>query len=144
MKKICIIAGVMILLVWSAFVVVTVKADDNGLIMVESTAYYDKYNHGHGATGEKLIEGLTLAGKKEWLGMSAALYDMNMNYLGTYQFSDVGYGQSSGYGSSKLLKGRSIGTIENGTCIDIYFDTYADCMAWGRKNVYMKLIEAKG
>lgn len=143
MKKIVLIAGVMLLIICGAFIS-TVKADENGLVLVSSTAYYDKYHHGHGATGEKLVEGLTLAGKKEWLGMSAALYDLDMHYLGTYQFSDVGYGQATGYGKSTLLKGRTIGTIENGSCIDIYFDTYADCVAWGRKSVYMKLIEAKG
>lgn len=121
-----------------------VSADENGLMLVDSTAYYDKYHYGHGADGRTLVEGLTLAGKREWLGMSAALYDMDMNYIGTYEFRDTGYGQSTGYGKSKLLKGRSVGTIENGTCIDVYFDTYADCVRWGRRNVYMKLIKAVG
>lgn len=121
-----------------------VSADENGLMLVDSTAYYDKYGYGHGADGRALVEGLTLAGKREWLGMSCALYDENMQFLGYYEFRDVGYGQSTGYGSSKLLKGRSIGTIEAGQCVDIYFDTYESCVQWGRRNVYIKLIEAVG
>ena len=121
-----------------------VQADENGLMLVDSTAYYDKYGYGHGADGRALVEGLTLAGKKEWIGMSAALYDTDMNYLGTYEFRDTGYGQSTGKGSSKILKGRSVGTIENGTCIDVYFNTYSGCKSWGRRKVYMKLIKAVG
>ena len=123
---------------------VPVSADDNGLMLIDSTAYQDIHHYGYGATGRALVEGLTLAGPVKWLGKSAALYDMDMNYLGTYEFTDTGYGQSTGKGSSKLLKGKSIGTIENGTCIDIYFDTYADCVSWGRRKVYIKLIKAEG
>ena len=123
---------------------VNVTADDNGLFLVDSTAYYDIHHYGYGATGKSLVEGLTLAGPVKWLGKSAALYDMDMNYLGTYEFTDTGYGQPTGRGTSKLLKGKSIGTIENGTCIDIYFNTYADCVSWGRRKVYIKLIKAEG
>ena len=114
------------------------------LLLVDSTAYYDKYHYGHGADGRPLIEGLTLAGKREWLGMSAMLYDSDMNLLGIYEFRDTGYGQSTGQGNSTILKDKSIGTIENGTCIDVYFDTYEKCVEWGRRKVYMKLIESEG
>ena len=116
----------------------------NNLICVDSTAYYDKYNHGYGADGRPLVEGLTLAGKPEWVGMSAVLYDTDMNYIGTYEFRDTGYGQSTGRGKSKILKGRNVGTIENGTCIDVYFDSYAKCRQWGRRKVYMQLVKAVG
>ena len=118
--------------------------DTNDLLLVDSTAYYDKYGYGHGADGRPLVEGLTLAGKREWLGMSAMVYDTDMNLIGIYEFRDTGYGQSTGQGSSKILKNRSIGTIENGTCIDVYFDTYVDCVQWGRRKVYMQLIKAVG
>ena len=116
----------------------------NNLTLVDSTAYYDKYNYGIGADGRPLVEGLTIAGAPEYLGMSAALYDTDMNYIGTFEFRDVGYGQSTGKGQSKLLKGKSKGTIETGQCIDIYFDTLADCKAWGRRKVYMQIIKARG
>ena len=121
-----------------------VEAKDNGLMLVDSTGYYDIHDFGYGATGKPLIEGLTLAGKVSWLGKTAALYDEDMSFLGYYEFTDTGYGQSTGYGRSKILKGKTIGTIENGTCIDIYFNTKADCIKWGRRKVYMKLINAKG
>lgn len=114
------------------------------LMVVDSTAYYDKYNYGHGADGRPLVEGLTLAGKREWLGMSAMLYDTDMNFIGIYEFRDTGYGQSTGKGQSKLLKNKSIGTIENGTCIDVYFTNYSKCKEWGRRKVYMKLVKAVG
>lgn len=120
------------------------QANSNGLIEVEATAYYDINHFGHGATGKRLLEGTTLAGRKEWLGMSAILYDMDKNVLGIYEFSDVGYGQPTGYGKSALLKGRTLGTIEAGKCIDIYFDSVAKCRQWGRRRVYMQLIKAVG
>lgn len=114
------------------------------LIKVSTTAYYDVHGYGHGADGKPLVEGLTLAGRKEWLGMTAALYTEDMELIGFYEFRDVGYGQPTGAGQSKLLKGKTIGTIENGTCIDIYFSSYEQCKAWGRKTVYMQLINARG
>ena len=116
----------------------------NNLICVDSTAYYDVNNYGYGANGRPLIEGLTLAGKPEWVGMSAVLYDTDMNYIGIYEFRDTGYGQSTGQGVSKLLKNKSIGTIENGTCIDIYFSDYNKCKEWGRRKVYIQLVKAVG
>ena len=145
MKRVLIILGAL-LLVWSAATVATAdaKQDEANIFKISSTAYYDVNRYGHGATGEKLVEGLTLAGPKEWLGYSAILWDENMECLGIYQFTDTGYGTATGRGQSKILKGRSVGTIENGTCIDIYFDTYQKCKAWGRRNVYIQLIKARG
>ena len=35
-----------------------VEASDNGLILVDSTAYYDSHGYGYGATGQPLVEGL--------------------------------------------------------------------------------------
>lgn len=113
-------------------------------ISVEATAYHDSNGYGHGADGRTLVEGLTLAGKPEWLGMSAVLYDADMNYIGTYEFRDTGYGQSTGRGQSKILKGCNVGTIENGSCIDIYFTSYTKCKEWGRRKVYMQLVKATG
>ena len=121
-----------------------VLGSSEDLILVDSTAYYDKYNYNHGADGRPLVEGLTLAGKTEWVGMSAVLYDTDMNYIGMYEFRDTGYGQSTGKGTSKILKNKSIGTIENGTCIDVYFSDYNKCKEWGRRKVYMQLVKAVG
>lgn len=111
-------------------------------ILVDSTAYYDKYKvrKVHGYT---LTEGRTLAGMTAWRGKWVELYRVNKDgtvgsLIGSYRFEDVGYGQSTGYGHSKLLKGKSVGTIECGLCIDIYFNTYRECVNYGRQKVYMK------
>lgn len=114
-------------------------------MLVSSTAYYDKYNckKVHGYT---LTPNYTLAGMIEWRHKKVELYECNEDgtvgkLMGTYQFQDVGYGQSSGYGKSQLLKGKTIGTIENGSCIDIFKSSYSDCVAYGRKNVYIKWLD---
>ena len=73
----------------------------------------------------------------EWRGRKAELYDLEYNYLGEYVFNDVGYGKPTGIGKSRLLKGKSIGDIEAGKCIDIYMNTYNECMNYGRRNLYM-------
>lgn len=114
------------------------------LIKVSSTAYYDAYGYGYGADGSPLVEGLTIAGKQEWLGKTACIYNLDYRMIGIYEFRDVGYGQPTGYGKSKLLEGYTLGTIENGTCVDIYFKSYEACVEWGRQDVYIKIIEAKG
>jgi 3D (Asp-Asp-Asp) domain-containing protein len=123
-----------------------VRANDTQpeLKLIDATAYYDSYGHGCGADGRKLIEGVTIAGKPEWLGMTAVLYDMDMRLIGIYEFRDTGYVQPTGYGKSKIIKGETVGTIENGTCVDIYMNTKAKCREWGRRKVYMQLIKAVG
>lgn len=122
----------------------TIEEEQPELIKVSTTAYYDVNGYGHGANGQPLVEGLTIAGRKDWIGKTAALYTEDMELIGYYEFRDTGYGQPTGAGQSKLLSGKTIGTIENGTCIDIYFTSYEKCKAWGRKTVYMQLIEARG
>lgn len=111
------------------------KKSDKQFISVDSTAYYNS-NNSYCADGAWPTPGV-LAGKREWLGKSVKLYDKNKKYMGTYTFHDVGYGQSTGYGKSRLLKGRSLGTIETGECIDIFFNTYNECINYGRRRVYM-------
>lgn len=112
---------------------------------VEATAFTDK----HLCDGTRPQENFTLAGKQEWLGMTAMLWTIGEygepdEFLGYYEFHDVGYGQPAGYGSSKLLKGRSLGTIETGECIDIWMPTEADCEKWGRRRLIIQIFDAKG
>lgn len=121
-----------------------VQAQDTSLRIVDATAYYDSYGHGVGADGRKLVEGLTIAGRPQDLGKTAFLYDMDMKLIGIYEFRDTGYGQPTGQGSSQILRGKSIGTIENGQCVDIYMSTKAQCQAWGRQKVYIQIVNAKG
>lgn len=104
-------------------------------IEVESTAYYNKYNR-KCADGTEPTYGV-LAGKIEWLGKTVDLYNCNKEYVGEFTFHDTGYGQSTGHGSSRVLKGRSLGTIETGECIDIFMSTYEQCINYGRRKVYI-------
>ena len=113
--------------------------------LVSSTAYWDKYNR-TSASGRELIEGYSVAGMVEWLHKKVNIYKCNPDgsvgdFLGTYRFDDTGYGQESGVGGSKILKGRTIGTIENGTCIDFYFENEDDCWNYGRRNVYIQVLD---
>lgn len=111
---------------------------------VTATAYYDAYGHGHGADGRPLVEGLTIAGRAEDLGKTALLYDEDMRLIGIYEFRDTGYGKATGRGQSRIFRGRSMGDIESGETVDIYFSTKAKCRAWGRRKVYLQIVDAKG
>ena len=115
------------------------------MLLVSSTAYYDEYNR-HSASMRELIEGHSIAGKVSWLNRSVNIYKCNSDgtvgdFIGTYTFDDTGYGAESGVGDSKILEGRTVGTIENGTCIDFFFDTEAECVDYGRRNVYIQFID---
>ena len=111
---------------------------------MEATAYYDSYGHGYGADGTKLIEGVTLAARPCDLGKTFIVYDEDYFLIGISECRDTGYGQSTHYGQSRVLPGRSVGTIEAGECIDIYMTTYAKCKAFGRQTVYVQIIDAEG
>lgn len=115
------------------------------MLLVSSTAYYDEYNR-HSASMRELIEGHSIAGKVSWLNRSVNIYKCNSDgtvgdFIGTYTFDDTGYGAESDIGESKILEGRTVGTIENGTCIDFFFDTEAECVDYGRRNVYIQFID---
>ena len=115
------------------------------MLLVSSTAYYDEYNR-HSASMRELIEGHSIAGKVSWLNRSVSIYKCNSDgtvgdFIGTYTFDDTGYGAESGIGESKILEGRTVGTIENGTCIDFFFDTEAECVDYGRRNIYIQFID---
>jgi 3D (Asp-Asp-Asp) domain-containing protein len=123
---------------------VVVVKESPEYLKISSTAYWNKYNR-KCADGTEPIYG-TLAGKTEWLGKSVRLYrvadDGDVGELiGTFTFHDVGYGQSTGYGSSSILKGKSLGTIELGQCIDIFISSESECITYGRKDVYMEWID---
>ena len=115
------------------------------MLLVSSTAYYDEYNR-HSASMRELIEGHSIAGKVSWLNRSVNIYKCNSDgtvgeFMGTYTFDDTGYGAEAGVGESKILEGRTVGTIENGTCIDFFFDTEAECVDYGRRNIYIQFID---
>ncbi len=108
--------------------------------MVESTAYYNP-NNNRCADGSYPISGLTVAGKREWLGKTCAIYSVASDgsigdFMGYYEFRDTGFGNDK--------DGNGIGSIQEGTCIDIYFDTKEECINYGRRNVYIQVIDSKG
>ena len=112
------------------------------MVKVDSSAYCDK---GRSASGRALKSGYSLAGRVSWLGKTVKVYECKSNgsvgaLKGTYRFDDTGYGKSTGSGASRILKGKSIGTIENGTCVDFFMNTRSECINWGRRPVYIEFV----
>lgn len=94
---------------------------------VECTAYCDT---GTTASGKQTIEGLTIAGAREWMGCACIMWDSEWNFIGIYQFTDTGYGRD--------------GDIPRGETVDIYIPDYDACIQWGRRDVYIQIIDGKG
>lgn len=96
---------------------------------IEATAYcYGTTT----CTGKPVREGIA-AMSKRYLGMTAIVYELDENgepfdYIGTYEIEDTG-------GDER---------IRNGNCIDIFMNSYEDAINFGRKQVVVYLIEAKG
>lgn len=96
---------------------------------IEATAYcYGNTT----CTGKPVREGIA-AMSKRYLGMTAIVYELDENgqpfeYIGIYEIEDTG-------GDER---------IRNGNCIDIFMDSYDEAINFGRKQVVVYLIEAKG
>lgn len=96
---------------------------------IEATAYcYGTTT----CTGKKVRKGIA-AMSKRYLGMTAIVYEVDGNgnpidYIGTFEIEDTG-------GDER---------IRNGNCIDIYIPSYQEAINFGRKQVLVYLIEAKG
>jgi len=109
--------------------------------VVEATGYSNP--HGNPTySGEETIEGITIAGKKEWIGSLVALYSMDENgnigeFFGYREVTDTGYGHNS-----ILYPGK--GTIETGETVDIYWENVGDAWDWGSRQVYIQVIPGKG
>ena len=104
---------------------------DAGPFQVECTAYCDE---GVTASGKNTVEGLTIAGAPEWMGCAAVLYEVAPDggigeMIGIYQFTDTGYGRD--------------GDIPRGETVDIYMSSESDCIEWGRRTVYLQIIDGK-
>lgn len=97
--------------------------------LIESTAYsYGEITK----DGSRVREGI-IAAKEEWLGLGAIVYEVEPDgsigdVRGFYEIKDTG----SDY------------RLQNGTCIDFYMESYEDAVEYGRQNVYIQLIDAKG
>ena len=108
------------------------KRIDGEPFIVECTAYCDE---GITASGRPTVEGLTMAGPREWMGCAAVLWKVNEDgtigeYIGIRQFTDTGYGRD--------------GDIQRGETVDIYIPNYDECIEWGRRRIYIQIIEGKG
>jgi 3D (Asp-Asp-Asp) domain-containing protein len=105
---------------------------------VRCTCYVDR---GTTASGKTTREGI-VAGKREWIGCVAALYQVNEDgklgdFIGYYEFLDTGYGIQTDYG----------GSIQLGQSIDVWQPSMKDAYNWvGQYGdyVYMKIIKGVG
>ena len=106
----------------------------------------------HGSHGDKLEVG-HCAYRPEDYGGVLAIYEAHEHNDGykigdfiTYlEIKDCGYGKPTGYGESKIIDGKSIGTIESGKQIDVYFPTLDECKDFmNETNGKVFVLEIKG
>lgn len=103
---------------------------------IEATAYcYGEVTK----SGKKVREGFC-AMKEEWIGLTAIVYeDFNGSpgdLIGIYEVEDTGFGRD--------LDGDGYGDIEEGKVIDIYIPDYEAAKEFGRQQVIVYLLDAKG
>lgn len=100
-------------------------------IKVSSTAYYNPKGN-KTADCSDTIAGLTLAGKKEWLGKGCYIYNVAEDgsigsCRGYYEFHDTGWGRD--------------GDILRGETVDIYMTTKDECVTYGRQDIYILFVD---
>ena len=98
----------------------------------ECTAYCDS---GITASGKPTVEGLTLGGSPEWIGCMAVLYEVDDDgtigdFIGLYEVMDTGWGRD--------------GDALRGETVDMFMEDYDACIQWGRRDVYVQIIDGKG
>ena len=109
--------------------------------IVISTAYCNDEGN-LTASGRPTVEGLTIAGKKEWIGCAAALYEIDEDgsigdFIGYREVEDTGYGKPS-------IEFPGMGTIETGETVDIFISDREACYRWGEHKIYIQIIPGKG
>ena len=98
----------------------------------ECTAYCDS---GITASGKPTVEGITLGGAPEWIGCMAVLYEVDDDgtigdFIGLYEVMDTGWGRD--------------GDALRGETVDMFMEDYDACIQWGRRDVYVQIIDGKG
>lgn len=98
---------------------------------VSSTAYCNPKGN-KTADCSNTIAGLTLAGKKEWLGRGCYIYNVAKDgsigsCRGYYEFHDTGWGRD--------------GDILRGETVDIYMTTKDECVTYGRQDIYILFVD---
>lgn len=90
------------------------------------------------ASGSEVREGI-VAAKKDWMDALVVLYDTDMNFIGYFEVKDTGFGID--------LDGDGIGSIENGTSIDVFRSSLERCNEWIERYgdyCYVQIIDAEG
>lgn len=91
------------------------------------------------ASGCEVREGI-VAAKQDWMDALVVLYDTDMNFIGYYEVKDAGFGIDQ--------DGDGIGSIEEGTSIDVFRDSLERCYEWIERYgdyCYVQIItDAKG
>lgn len=120
------------ILIWT--IISGIKTAEAGAVYVEPVKMrvtcYTAQPGAITASGRPVMEG-TCAGKREWLGKVAMVYDSEMRLIGAFEVTDTG-------GHPRL---------KNGTSIDIFRDTLDRCWEWiGEYGdyCYVQIIEAEG
>ena len=108
---------------------------------VRCTCYIE---HGITASGIQTRNGI-IAGRKEWLGMAAVLYEVKEDgtlgdFIGYYEFCDTGAGiDTDGDGKGD--------TIKTGNSVDVWQPSMESARAWVKEHgdyVYMQIVPAVG
>ena len=140
-------------LVIIAVMVVASNSDSYSAQPAKDWTYYQKpqpvrctcyIEHGITASGIQTRNGI-IAGRKEWLGMAAVLYEVKEDgtlgdFIGYYEFCDTGAGidtDNDGIGD----------TIESGNSVDVWQPSMESARAWVKEHgdyVYMQIVPAVG
>lgn len=108
---------------------------------VRCTCYIDR---GTTASGIQTREGI-IAGRKEWLGMAAVLYEVKEDgtlgdFIGYYEFCDTGAGMDTdGDGKGD--------TIKTGNSVDVWQPSMQNARNWIKEHgdyVYMQIVPGVG
>lgn len=108
----------------------TAACDMDRPFRIEATAYAATGNPC--ADGSRPVAGLTVAGKKEWLGKTVLIYEDREGAVG--ELLMIGEVRDTG-GDRRIKAGR---------CIDIFMNSEAEALEWGRRSVYIVLVDAEG
>ena len=142
------IATMLLMLLFSVLCGNSAKADVHSIdpygepTMIRATCY--TWTGQPCANGQYPVEGLTVAGKEEWLGKTIIMYSVGSNggigeFIGYFQFTDTGYGIS--------VPESDKGTIQLGYSIDVYRDNENRVNEWIAEYgdyVYIQIVDAKG
>ena len=120
--------SIAVLMLLTTAIVVHAEPEYIAPVKIRATCY--TWTGNRCATGCYPYEGI-VAGRPEWSGYAAILYDADMKYIGVFEFRDTG--------------GHP--TLQNGSSIDVYRDTLADCYDWVDDYgdyLYVQIIPAEG